>query len=376
MAAWTVAPGRLQEAKAVALDLNQQLDSAADDDLAEVLSKRTTPDYRWRAVHPFNELEGVEPVVERFWRPLRQAMAPLQRRPQVFIAGSNDVAHDETAGDEVWVLGMGHFLGLFQRPWLDIPPTGRMMFLRYAEFHRIDDGRVAETALFTDIIDVMAQAGHDPLPPQTGAAFVHPGPMTGRGVLLDPSDPAEGPTTMALVNRMIDDLVELNERANTTGDDTCPPEVLARTWHDDMIWYGPAGIGSSYTIDAYQQQHQYPFRVNLTDKMFNGHVARFAEGHYAGFFGWPNLTNTPTGGFLGLPGTERPADMRVVDVYRREGDKLAENWVFIDLLHYLSMQGLDVLGRMRQLLGIESVAPNAATGPTDGPDQPSDQLGV
>ena len=45
--------------------------------------------------------------------------------------------------------------------------------------------------------------------------------------------------------------------------------------------------------------------------------------------------------------------MRVVDVYRRDGDKLAENWVLIDLPHWLSMQGLDVLARMRQLLGQE-----------------------
>ena len=35
--------------------------------------------------------------------------------------------------------------------------------------------------------------------------------------------------------------------------------------------------------------------------------------------------------------------MRVVDIYRREGDKLAENWVFIDLLYYLMQHGIDVL---------------------------------
>ena len=41
--------------------------------------------------------------------------------------------------------------------------------------------------------------------------------------------------------------------------------------------------------------------------------------------------------------------MQVVDIYRREGNKLAENWVFIDILHYLHEQGLDVLKRMRQI---------------------------
>jgi len=147
---------------------------------------------------------------------------------------------------------------------------------------------------------------------------------------------------MALVNEMIADLNALNESG-----DRCPPEILQKTWHDDMIWYGPTGIGATYTIPRYQEQHQYPFRTQLKDKVFNGHIARFAEGNYAGFFGWANLTNTPTGGFLGLPGNDTRADMRVVDIYRRDGNKLAENWVFIDLLHWLSMQGLDVLKRIR-----------------------------
>ena len=153
---------------------------------------------------------------------------------------------------------------------------------------------------------------------------------------------------MDLVNLMASDLNDLNK----SGNDHCPPEILARTWNEDMIWYGPAGIGATYTIPRYQKQHQYPFRQNLKDKVFNGHIARFAEGKYAGFFGWSNLTNTATGGFLGLPGNEIRADMRVVDIYRREGDKLAENWVFIDLLHYLSMQGLDILARTRESLRI------------------------
>jgi hypothetical protein len=43
--------------------------------------------------------------------------------------------------------------------------------------------------------------------------------------------------------------------------------------------------------------------------------------------------------------------MRVVDIYRRDGDKLAENWVLIDLLHWLKQQGLDVLERTRGIVG-------------------------
>ena len=50
---------------------------------------------------------------------------------------------------------------------------------------------------------------------------------------------------------------------------------------------------------------------------------------------------------MGLPASDKPAEMRIVDMYRREGDKLAENWIFIDMLHFLKMQGLDVLARVK-----------------------------
>ncbi len=56
------------------------------------------------------------------------------------------------------------------------------------------------------------------------------------------------------------------------------------------------------------------------------------------------------GNFLGLPASDRPTEMRVVDIYRRDGEKLSENWIFIDILHFLSLQGMDVLDRMKTIL--------------------------
>ncbi len=331
----------LQAAKATVRAFHQARDEADDDQVGEVMAQHTASDYHWRGMHPFYEIDGPQGVAKGFWLPLRRSFRALQRREDIFLAGFNDVDDGAT----VWTASMGHLMGLFDCDWLGIPATGKLAFLRYTEFDRVEDDRVCESALFCDLVSVMEQAGHYPLPPQTGAAFIHPGPRTHDGILTDVHDPLEGERTMDLVNRMIADLSALN----ASGEDFCSPEYLARTWHDDMVWYGPAGIGATYTIERYQEQHQYPFRAHIKDKVFNGHVARIAEGNYCAFFGWSNLTNTPTGGFLGLPGSAVPADMRVVDVYRRDGDKLAENWIFIDLLHYLSMQGLDVLQRLREL---------------------------
>ena len=59
--------------------------------------------------------------------------------------------------------------------------------------------------------------------------------------------------------------------------------------------------GASYTIPRYQRQHQLPFRGSLKNKKFLPTEVFIAEGKFAGVFGW-NMTHTPIGGFLGLPG--------------------------------------------------------------------------
>jgi len=57
---------------------------------------------------------------------------------------------------------------------------------------------------------------------------------------------------------------------------------------------------------------------------------------------------SPSGGFMEMPATGKASDMRVIDMYRRSGDKLPENWIFIDLPHFWNQQGVDVLNRMNK----------------------------
>jgi hypothetical protein len=335
-----------QENKSLILDYYRELESATPETVAGIIDSYTGGDYTWYGVHPFDEQKGSEAVAEAFWKPFLQAWRAVQRRQDVFMAGTSEIDNTD------WVTSMGHFMGLFDGDWLGIPASRKIALLRYADFNCIENGKITRSGFFCDIIGVMNQVGIHPLPPQTGASFIYPGPRTHDGQLFAPQDPAESVKTLDVVNRMVQDLSDLNK----SGNDRCPPELLARTWHDDMIWYGPAGIGATYTIPRYQEQHQYPFRLGLKGKTFNGHVCRFAEGNYAGFFGWPNLTNTPVGGFLGLPGGDKAADMRVVDIYRRDGDKLAENWVLIDLPYWLKQQGLDILERTSQIVNSSCVA--------------------
>lgn len=329
-------------AKRLVLDHYAALAKATPETVADILAKRTSADWHWRGMHPFYEQHGAADVATSFWAPFLTAMTSVQRRPDIFFANEN--ALEGAPG--IWVVSMGHLMGLLDKPFLGIPPTHKITMLRYAEFNRVLDGKIVETAMFCDLIHLMHQAGLNPLPPQTGAHLIQPGPLTHDGLMLDTA--LDGAKTLDLINSMIGDIAANSNTGPDAKPRETPQEELARCWHDDMLWWGPDGIGATYTIDRYIVQHQRPFRKHLTNRKFNGHVAKLAEGNYGGFFGWANLTVTPLGGYMGMPkGPE--ADMRVVDIYRRDGDKLAENWIFIDVLHFLSMQGLNVLERMRSL---------------------------
>ncbi len=66
------------------------------------------------------------------------------------------------------------------------------------------------------------------------------------------------------------DLSELNEKASQAplaGADEVPVELLARTWHGDLVWYGPVGIGATSVL-----------HTGLTDSLqsFKTHSLHFA----------------------------------------------------------------------------------------------------
>ncbi len=327
----------LKKCKQVVLNFYNELEKTDSAHIQHVFDSFVSDDYVWKGMHPFYELVGSRKVVETFWTPLVNSFTHLQRRMDVFMAGRNEI----DSGQSAWVCSMGHFMGLLDKPWLGIPATRKMSFLRYAEFHRVVDCKIQETALFIDILGVMNQSGVYPLPEQTGVNIINPRPLSNNALMFRDQCEESSNKTMRLISKMCDELVSSGLASSKA--------ELANTWHPHMIWWGPTGIGSTYTFDRYEIQHQGPFASGLKDIQFNGHVARIAEGEFGAWFGWPNLTMTPTGGFLGLPGSNQRVDMRVVDIYRREGDKLAENWVFIDLLYFLAQQGLDPLKRLQEI---------------------------
>ena len=327
----------LQEEKKLVLNYFNDLDNAENDELVEIISKYTSDNFHMRCTHPFNEIKGAENVAKNLWEPIKKSFNPVQRRMDIFYAGVN--SHDENQGR--WVSSMGHLMGIFKKDFFGLRPNNKSVLLRYAEFYKIEHNKITEGAFFLDLMNFMQQLGLSIIPESTGFVCITPGPMNHRGLKFSLSDKKEGEKTLELIHRMRDRLVEGSKMKSLK-------DELELDWKKDMIWWGPGGIGASYTIDGYMKGHSGPFEEGLEFVKFNGHILSSAEDDLGGWFGWPNLIMKPKDGYLGLTkSADTESEMRVVDLYRRDGDKIAENWIFIDHLHFLKKLGIDLLDQAK-----------------------------
>ena len=133
----------LDATKSIVLDFYDSL-ASTDPSSRDGLGQHLSPDYVWRGSYPFGAEHSADTFVQEFWQPLTTSLTNIQRRQDVFFAGLNDADQFQSC----WVVSMGHLMGLFDQPFPQIPPTRKMIFLRYAEFHQVVDGKIAQTAMF------------------------------------------------------------------------------------------------------------------------------------------------------------------------------------------------------------------------------------
>ena len=306
-------------------------------DLPAFLAKHLTPDAVFDLNHPINRLEGPEAILERFVLPLRRALAHVYRRDEILIGAAN--RRDE-GGD--WVASFTHYVGTFAAPFCGISPRNRLVFLRSGEFYRVDGDRISKARIILDLPDLMRQAGANPLPDLLGTEITFPGPATHDGVL--PSG-GNGEASLDLVEAMLKDLhlfdPKTGNSANQTGRDGY--------WAQNMMWYGPTGIGSNYRWDGFVRDHRAAFLTAFPDRKGGDHYCRIGDGDYAAISGWPSMTMSHLGEYLGVAPTGKALTLRVMDFYRCQDGKLAENWVMLDYTELFAQMGVDLIERSEAL---------------------------
>lgn len=282
-------------------------------------------------IHPFNKVMGGEAYLDLFLESLLRSFDGLYRRDYIMMGGEHE-------GDD-WVSSTGYYVGHFKNDWLGIKATNMLAYLRVGEFHRMVEGKAVESFIFLDIPELMIAAKQWPISDSPGmergyTAYL-PGPATQDGLLVGLQNPAESEKSYKIVTDMLSKLA--------TKDEGWRPY-----WHKNMLWYGPAAFGSFIGVENFAG-FQVTFE-NAFDGWAGGsaksgrtkHFVRHGDGDYSCSGGWPSLSGVQVKTFMGQAATNEMLYMRVCDWWRREGDLLVENWVFVDIPHVLLQMGFDL----------------------------------
>lgn len=286
---------------------------------------------------PFGDFAEANAFYDAVFGPLIKAMPDIERRDYIVMAGEDEHGCE-------WVGTCGFYMGTMRAPWLDIPPTGRLVHMRYHEFYRVENNQVVECQALWDIPEVMMQAQAWPMVPALGREWCPPAPASMDGLNISGSED-EALTTR---NHIIDMLNYLEKHPRQG-----PASMeMERFWHEKMTWYGPAGIGTARGIAGFRHWHQIPFLKGMPDRgqyvdEIKNHF--FGEGQYAAVTGWPNMTQTIThSGWLGIPPVNQKIKMRSLDFWHVQNGKIRENWVLIDLIDVYAQIGVDIFTRLQE----------------------------
>jgi predicted ester cyclase len=285
-------------------------------------------DCNFNAGAPVDHCAGRDAMTARFWQPLVHAFPDLEGRTDILMSGQFK--------DGDWFASTGNFVGHFTNDLYGLRPSGRPHFIRYGWFDRIEGDQVVESYVLLDITRLMIETQQWPLRPQLGESW-SPAPATQDGVALGAADPAESDKSLKLVEAMIAGLMSYDQKSLAS-------MGMTRFWTPQFHWYGPGGIGSARGHADYERAHQGPFLKAFPDRIGGNHKCRIGEGPYVASTGWPSINATHLGeGWIGIPATNNRITQRIMDFWRRDGDLLAENWVFIDMVDLIAQFGIDLL---------------------------------
>ena len=105
-----------------------------------------------------------------------------------------------------WISATGYYGGHFLRYWIGIAPTKTLSYLRYGEFHHMQDDKVIENYIFLDMPNMIVTdqwplnmgPGHS-----RGYTGLIQGPASQDGILTGLDDPAEGQKSYDIVTNML-----------------------------------------------------------------------------------------------------------------------------------------------------------------------------
>ena len=114
-------------------------------------------------------------------------------------------------------------------------------------------------------------------------------------------------------------------------------EGIKEVWADDLVWHGPAGLGTVHGKEEYLKilklfLSSFPDIKVTPEKILADDDENLVTTRYT----WHG---THTGEFMGVAPTGRPVTVTGVSIYRIKDNKIVEEWFHQDLLGLMQQLG-------------------------------------
>ena len=86
-------------------------------------------DAELKGFHPVNEINGIDAIHNKLWKPLLHSFPDLERRDNLILGGNFQ--------NKIFVSTIGHLTGTFTNPWFDVPAFNKTIHLRICEVHQL-----------------------------------------------------------------------------------------------------------------------------------------------------------------------------------------------------------------------------------------------
>ena len=152
------------------------------------------------------------------------------------------------------------------------------------------------------------------------------GPRPEQAILTRDTDLSKTAETKRVIEGMVDGLND--HRIGDIG------EFFAQTFR----WMGNTGCGSKEGLTEFQDNWQKPFQAAFHDKICVDE-ARLYMGEWAAAFGRQEATHG--GEFMGIAPTGKRIEIRYMDFWKVEEERIVDNYVMVDFPHVLAQLGID-----------------------------------
>lgn len=114
---------------------------------------------------------------------------------------------------------------------------------------------------------------------------------------------------------------------------------IGEFFSETFKWMGNKGCGSKIGLKEFQENWQQPFQEAFSNKVCIDE-ARLYMGEWAAAFGRQEATHS--GEFMGIPATGKKVNIRYMDFWKVENDKIIDNYVMVDFPDVMAQLGVDV----------------------------------